>query len=93
MLMLLSPLAVWFMTPHAQNLSVLRWVFTYLLPIIPLVVTIDGIISCLRTYSVSELTKMAEAATEHASDYVWLAGEEQGRPFPITYLIGYPSGN
>jgi hypothetical protein len=93
MLMLLSPLAVWFMTPRAQNASLLKWVFTYPLPIIPLVVTIDGIISCLRTYSVNELKKMADAATEQASGYVWLAGEEQGSPFPITYLIGYPSEN
>ena len=93
LLMLLSPLAVWFMTPRAQNLGLLKWIFTYLLPIIPLVVTIDGIISCLRTYSVNELKKMADAATEHAANYVWVAGEEQGRPFPITYLIGYPSEN
>lgn len=93
LLMLLSPLAVWFMTPRAQNLGPLKWIFTYLLPVIPLVVTIDGIISCLRTYSVNELKKMADAATEHTAGYVWLAGEEQGRLFPITYLIGYPSKN
>jgi hypothetical protein len=61
--------------------------------VIPAVVTIDGIVSCLRTYSVNELKKMAAAATEQAPGYVWLAGQEQGRPFSITYLIGYPAEN
>lgn len=91
MLMLLSPLAVWFITSRAHDIGLVKWAFTYLVPIIPLAVTIDGIISCLRTYSVSELKKMAEAVTEQTSGYIWAAGEEQGKPFPITYLIGYPS--
>lgn len=91
LLMLLSPFAVWLLTPRAREVGSLRWLFTYLIPVIPAVVTIDGIVSCLRTYSVNELKKMAAAAAEHAPGYVWLAGQEQGRPFSITYLIGYPT--
>lgn len=89
-LMLLSPLAVWLLTSREKKIGLSRWLLTYLVPVIPLVVTIDGIVSCLRTYSVSELTAMANAADAENKGYTWLAGEEKGGLFPITYLIGYP---
>jgi hypothetical protein len=52
---------------------------TYVLPVIPLVVMIDGVVSCLRSYSVEELKTLA-----HHEGYEWEAGVEKG----VTFLIG-----
>ena len=90
LLMLFSPLAVWLLTARTRPIGLMRWLFTYPLPVIPLVVTIDGVISCLRTYSVRELKTLADATSVEAAEYTWLAGKEKGGLFPITYLIGYP---
>jgi len=70
-----------------------RWqhvLFTYLIPIIPIVLTIDGLISCLRTYSPSELHELVGELD--APDYTWDIGRYQGwtSPLPVIYLIGYP---
>jgi hypothetical protein len=67
-----------------------RLAWTYLLPAIPLVVLWDGIVSCLRSYTVPELRALAAAAGE---GYAWEAGV--GRvprlPVPLTWLVGYPA--
>jgi len=65
-----------------------RLVFTYLLPVIPAVLWIDGVLSCLRSYSVDDLRELTEGLS--APDYKWRVGEEKGNPVPITYLIGTP---
>ena len=83
--MLLSPLGVWAFTPRLPKIGLKKWILTYFIPVIPFVVLIDGIVSCLRTYSPAELRAMA-----HASNYVWSTGQLKGRGGPITYLIGYP---
>lgn len=93
MLMLFSPLAVWLWTARRKRIGWLRWLLTYPLPVIPLVVTVDGIVSCLRTYSVHELKTMAYTAGANSTKYTWVAGQERGGLFPITYLIGYPNQN
>jgi hypothetical protein len=89
--MLMSPFAVWLLTPRMKKIGLKRWIFTYAVPVIPLVVTIDGIVSCLRTYSAQELKRMAESTSQSNPDYTWVAGAEKGRLLPITYLIGYPN--
>lgn len=85
--MLLSPFAVWMVTPRMRNLTWRKLLFTYLIPLIPLLITIDGVVSSLRTYTLDELRDMAGPG-----DYIWLAGERRtpGWPLPITYFIGYP---
>ena len=67
-----------------------RWArlfWTYLVPIIPLVLLFDGVVSCLRTYRPEDLRKIV--ANLLAIDYQWEIGESSGKA-PITYLIGYP---
>ena len=87
LLMLLSPVAVWALTPRMRSLSWSKLFFTYLVPLIPLVVTIDGIISCCRTYTPEELDAIVQA-----SEYEWESGMRSGTVVTpaITYLIGYP---
>jgi hypothetical protein len=67
--------------------SLLIW--TYLVPVIPLVLWFDGILSCLRAYSPDELSQLVSRTT--AKDYTWEIGEERGWLTPITYLVGYPN--
>lgn len=85
--MLVSPLGLWLLTPRMPGASWKKWLLTYVIPVIPMVVLLDGIVSCFRTYSVEELKAMATA-----SSYTWLAGNLASRGGPITYLIGYPAG-
>ena len=51
----------------------------------------DGLVSCLRTYSVEELRDLA--ARLDANDYDWDIGtvKSMAGPIPITYLIGMPN--
>jgi hypothetical protein len=86
--MLLSPFAVWGLTPTMRNRSWSKLFLTYVIPVIPLLVTFDGVVSCWRTYTVDELKAMAGS-----SGYRWLAGTRKtGKwPLPVTYFIGYPA--
>jgi hypothetical protein len=90
---LLSIVAVWITTPRIRPWKWSRLTFTYLLPVIPFVVTFDGVVSCLRTYTPSELLKMAEKTQPSA--YVWRTGFIKASawwwPLPITYMIGFPT--
>jgi hypothetical protein len=86
---------LWFLTPFLFTpfMKPLRWsrfLYTYLLPIIPLVLLFDGVVSCLRTYRTWELRELTSCLV--APEYCWEIGEHAGtfRGLPITYLIGYP---
>src|SRR5262245_43197230 len=54
-LMFFSPLQVLLVTPSIRPLRASQVVFTYLLPVLPLIITWDAVISCLRSYSPEEL--------------------------------------
>ena len=64
---------------------------TYTIPILPLIVVFDGIVSCLRTYSPAELTALT--TTIDCPGYQWKFGEAyaKGLPAPILYAIGRPT--
>ena len=59
--------------------------WTYLVPVAPLFLFWDGLVSGLRLYSVRELRAIVDSLP--VNDYVWDLG---ALPFPrsITYLIG-----
>jgi hypothetical protein len=65
--------------------------WTYLIPVVPLVSLLDGLVSCLRTYSVQELRQLTEGLD--VKDHQWEIGEVKSTagPIPITYLIGVPN--
>lgn len=86
---------LWFLTPFVFTPSIrpFRWsrlFYTYVLPIIPLVLLIDGLVSCLRTYQTRELRELIDGLA--APEYWWEIGEQPGTigGLPVTYLIGYP---
>jgi hypothetical protein len=91
----LAMMLLWFLTPFVFTpfIRPFRWtrfLYTYLLPIIPLVLLFDGLVSCLRTYRTWELSELTYGLV--APEYHWEIGEHAGtfRGLPITYLIGYP---
>ncbi len=76
---------------HTPRIRPFRWsrlLWTYLIPVIPLVLLFDGVVSCLRTYRPQELREMVEKLT--SCEYQWKIGELAGGKMPITYLVGYP---
>jgi len=86
----LSWLFVMLLTPGIRPRRVQRLLFTYLIPLIPLLITFDGVVSCLRTYTPDELGEMAARAG--GGSYDWEIGQAPypGFPIPVTYLIGVP---
>lgn len=87
----ISPLLVLLATPLIRPLRLSRLVFTYLVPLVPLLVLWDGMVSCLRSYTAAEMAALA-AEAEGAGGYRWRAGQARGRgPIPVTYLIGVPA--
>jgi len=76
---------------HTPRIRPFRWsrlLWTYLIPVIPLVLLFDGVVSCLRTYRPQELREMVEKLT--SCEYQWEIGELATGKMPVTYLIGYP---
>ena len=67
-----------------------RFLWTYLPPVLPLVGTFDGVVSCLRAYSPAELAELVRGL----DSYEWDIGEIRGGWSPLrgTYLIGVPRG-
>jgi hypothetical protein len=88
--LLLIPIATWLFVPFRRPFRWSRLLWTYLIPVIPFVLFFDGLISCLRAYSVGELQEMTKGL--QSSGYRWELGERTGGwlPVRITYLIGCP---
>lgn len=83
------PLLVFALTPCIRPLTWSRLFWTYGVPLVPLCIVWDGLVSMLRAYAPAELLAMATATGD---DYHWECGRIS-RPFPaapITYLLGHP---
>ena len=94
LLLLLSPLTTLlgylFLTPFIRPRTASRFLWTYLLPVVPLATCWDGVVSLLRVYSPEALQELV--APLQRPDYAWEMGQAStGIPiFDYTYLIGYP---
>lgn len=74
-------------------ISPFRWsrlLWTLPIPVLPLIMGLDGVVSCFRTYSEEELRQMI--SNLQAPDYTWECGVIHHSMFkmPVTYLIGRP---
>lgn len=87
---LLVPLAVLAITPKVRPRSIFQLLFTYLIPLLPLMVFWDTLMSQLRTYSPQDLRRMT--ADLAASDYRWECRQVRVLhfPSPVPYLVGVP---
>lgn len=86
-LLLVVPL-VWIFTLLIRPVRWWRLVLTYLVPIIPLLVLWDGVVSSLRTYAPADLEKLT--AGLDSNGYHWNSGVHRAQGMIITYLIGQP---
>jgi hypothetical protein len=86
---LFAPLAVLLLMPTIRPLKSSWLLFTYVIPLVPLLVLWDGVVSCLRVYSPEELEKLVEGLP--ADGYRWEIGRLPiGGPAKATYLLGRP---
>ena len=84
----LMPLLTLLLMPRIRPFRWSRFFYTYLLPVIPFTLWMDGLLSCLRSYSQSDLRELVSGMT--AEDYRWDVGIERGRLVAVAYLIGHP---
>lgn len=87
--MVVSPINVLWMTPFIRPFSFGRIVFTYLIPLVPLFVMLDGILSALRTYTIPEMNELISRVNGH-ENFEWKVGRQKSGPVGILYLIGEP---
>lgn len=88
--LMLTPLAVWLGTPFMRPFRWHRLLWTYLVPIVPLLCLWDGLVSQWRAYSAEELHAMAEESG--VGRYRWVSGRlpHPFLPANITFLTGAP---
>ena len=93
-LLILSPittlLGYLFATPFIKPRSFWRFLWTYIIPLVPLATCWDGVISMLRVYSPEALHKLVQPL--QLPDYYWEVGTASTDTpvFTFTYLLGYP---
>jgi hypothetical protein len=93
-LLLFAPLSTLvgylFFTPFIKPRTWTRFLWTYLIPLVPLATCWDGIVSLLRVYSLEGLTALVQRI--QSTDYTWMIGTAStGTPvFEYIYLLGYP---
>ncbi|HEX3436899.1 MAG TPA: class I SAM-dependent methyltransferase [Pseudacidobacterium sp.] len=82
------PVLNWHITPRMRPFRWSRILWTYLLPIVPFTLFVDGVLSCLRAYSLEDLRELTDGLG--GDEYQWEIGEESGGHIGITYLVGRP---
>jgi len=88
--MLLAPVMVLLLTPLVRPFRWDRLLWTYLIPVMPLVALWDGQVSNVRTYSLPELRDLTK--TIESDGYIWEVGQVGYFPrLRATYLFGYPA--
>lgn len=85
---LFLPITVLLLTPLVRPLTWWRLLMTYLIPVAPLMLLWDGMVSVLRCYRPEELRAMADGID--GLPYRWEAGTYWHRSAPVTYIVGYP---
>ncbi len=89
-ILIVQPIMFVLFTPFFRPFKISRLLFTYLLPLIPLMTIWDGMVSVLRLYQPHQLKKIADELD--AKDYIWESGKKRnGIGMQVTYLVGYPA--
>jgi hypothetical protein len=86
---LLSPLLAWVFIPFAGRLTLAKFFWTYLLPIMPFMIMWDYIVSNFRTYSLKEMYHLIDQL--EAPGYTWEVGKLWSKKAKchIPFLVGY----
>ncbi len=80
------------LTPFIGRVSLARLALTYVLPVAPLCIAWDSLVSCLRSYTPEELMQLTQ--DEVLSPYQWQSGQLRARgplgSYRISFLTGLP---
>jgi hypothetical protein len=87
--MLLSPVSTLLVTPFIRPFRFGRIFFTYILPVLPVVIMWDGIVSVFRTYTIREMQQMISELSRSES-FCWQTGLTRPGPRGVLYLTGVP---
>jgi hypothetical protein len=89
--LLVIPILTLLLVPFIRPFRWQHLIWTYLVPVVPCVLLFDGLVSCLRSYSLPELADLTKAIP--LSGYTWEIGKVRTWPLalPVTYLIGHPA--
>ncbi len=90
--MFFSPITVLLTTPFIRPFKIGRIIFTYLIPLVPVFVWWDGIVSSLRTYSVKEMQELISKVKGN-ENYIWEIKKIKSGPGVILYLTGIKNNN
>lgn len=94
LIMLVLPWLALLAAPFVRPFRLDRLFWTYLIPLIPFVLCFDGIVSCLRTYTLAEMRALTASLRPPASGahYRWEIGTVPSplSPIGVRYLLGYP---
>lgn len=83
------PLTTLLTAPFVKPFRLTRLLFTYIIPVLPLIITIDGCIALLKLYNPKDLLELTSSI--NAPKYEWKAGKnDNGRGGKIIYLTGKP---
>lgn len=84
-----SPIGILLLTPFIRPFKLSRIIFTYLIPIVPLFVFWDGLVSVLRTYSIEEMKAMT-TRIRGGEDYTWEIRQHKSGSNTIQFAFGHP---
>ena len=84
------PGIVWIAAPFFSKFTWKHFCFIYLIPVIPVIVSIDGTLSRMRAYRQKELIALAERVTRRYPEYCIKTGEYSllGNMQTVTEVIG-----
>lgn len=88
LLSLLIPIMVLAVTPRIRPFRWYRILYTYIIPIAPLLIFWDTLVSTLRCYHPDEFMQIAKSIDD--GSYHWETGDYYYRGITVTYYLGYP---
>ena len=87
-IIIFHPILIFALTPFIRPFRIESIMFTYLIPLIPILTVWDGIMSILRLYTPADLKQIADAL---GTDYEWESGKVTNKlGLKVSYLIGNP---
>lgn len=88
MTLIVAPITCLIFSLCIRPYKISRFFWTYILPIIPLLYTWDGLVSNMRTYTKQEWLEMTK---QFQDSFTWETGELISKfHIKVRYLIGYP---
>ena len=78
------------MTPFVRPFSINQFLFTYIIPVIPIIYAWDGQASLVRTYTFDDIKELIKKKED--SSYEWIiedAKKENGKSLGY-YILGTP---